>query len=58
MSDEQIRRLPVTQEAADLLRDRERARAVGRLVSDILRPGSLEMDPLAALIAEVRLDRR
>jgi hypothetical protein len=48
--------LPVTPEAAELLRDAERARRIGKLVSDLLRPSTPEADPLAALIAVVKAD--
>lgn len=58
MSDEVLVRIPVSPEAAALLRDGARARAVGRLVSDLLRPGSAGTDPLAALIAEVKAEAR
>jgi hypothetical protein len=58
MSDEVVVSIPVSPEAAEMLRDRERARAVGKLVSDILRPANPGMDPLAALIAEVKADAR
>ncbi len=50
--------LPVTAEAAELLRDTERARRMGRLVSDMLRPSDPETDPLAALIAAVKAEAR
>ncbi len=50
--------LPVTPEAAELLQDTERARRMGRLVSDMLRPSNPETDPLAALIAVVKADAR
>jgi hypothetical protein len=48
--------LPVTPEAAELLRDAERARRMGKLVSDMLRPSTPETDPLAALIAVLKAD--
>jgi hypothetical protein len=32
--------------------------AVGKLISDILRPSTPETDPLAAMIAEVKADAR
>lgn len=50
--------IPVTPEVADLLRDPARARAVGRLVSDLVRPERPETDPLAALIAEIKAEAR
>lgn len=49
---------PVSPEAAALVRDPERARRVGKLVSDLLRPSTPETDPLAVLIAEVEADAR
>ena len=48
--------IPVTPEVARLLLDRRRAEAVGKLISDILRPSTPETDPLAAMIAEVKAD--
>ncbi len=50
--------IPVSPEAANILRDQSRVRAVGRLVSDILRPSSPETDPLAAIIAEIKAEAR
>jgi hypothetical protein len=50
--------IPVTPGAARLLRDSDRARRVGKLVSDMLQPASPETDPLAALIAAVKVDAR
>jgi hypothetical protein len=58
MSQDVIARIPVSPEAADLLRDPKRAMAIGRLISDILRPGNPGTDPLAALTAEVKADAR
>jgi hypothetical protein len=58
MSDDVMASLPVTPEAAELLRDTERARRMGKLVSDLLRPATPETDPLAVLIAEVKADAR
>jgi hypothetical protein len=46
--------IPVSPEAARLLRDAKRAQKVGELVSDLLRPSAPENDPLAALIADVK----
>lgn len=48
--------IPVSPEAANMLRDQSRVRAVGRLVSNILRPSSPETDPLAAVIAEIKAE--
>ena len=50
--------IPVSPEAAQMLQDAERARRIGQLVSDILRPGSAGTDPLAALIAETKAEAR
>jgi hypothetical protein len=50
--------IPVTPEAAAMLRDPDRAKAVGRLVSDMVRPSSPEADPLAALIADIKAEAR
>ena len=58
MSGVMIVAIPVSAEAAELLRDGEWARAIGKLVSDVLRPANPGTDPLAALIAEVKADAR
>lgn len=58
MTSDVIVGLPVTPEAAALLGDAERARRVGKLVSDLLVPSSPETDPLAVLIAETKADAR
>lgn len=58
MSDYVTVEIPVRREVAHLLRDRERAGRVGKLVSEMLRPTAPESDPLAALIAEVKADAR
>ncbi len=58
MSDDVTATIPVSREAAQLLRDTDRAKRIGRLVSDMLRPSSPETDPLAALIAETKADAR
>ena len=58
MNDTVTASIPVTPEAAKLLRDTDRAHKIGRLVSDILRPTSPETDPLAVLIAAVKADAR
>jgi hypothetical protein len=50
--------IPVSPEAAAALGDPARRERVGRLVSDILRPGRPEADPWAALIAEVKAQAR
>jgi len=58
MAENVMVKLPVSAEAAALLREPERARRVGKLVSDMLRPSAPETDPLAVLIAEVKADAR
>jgi hypothetical protein len=51
MSDTEMVAIPVSRAAADLLRDDpQRREAVGRLVSNIMRPGSLHEDPLMAFL--------
>ena len=50
--------ISVSREAAQLLRDADKAKRIGRLVSDMLRPATPETDPLAALIAAVKTDAR
>jgi hypothetical protein len=58
MDDVVMVQIPVSREAAKALSDEDCRRKIGRLVSDILRPSSLENDPLAALIAEVKVNAR
>ena len=58
MSDYVTVEIPVSPEAATLLRDAKRAQRGGALVSDMLRPSAPENDPLAALIAEAKADAR
>ncbi len=50
--------IPVSPEAADMLRNQDRVKAVGRLVSSLLRPSSPEADPLAAMIADIKAEAR
>ncbi len=50
--------IPVSPAAAELLRDESRARAMGELVSQLLKPDSREVDPLSALIAVVKAEAR
>ena len=50
--------IPVSPEAASALADERRRARIGKLVSDILRPGSPERDPLALLIAEIKSEAR
>ena len=58
MSDEVSVTISVSREAAWLLRDSDKAKRIGRLVSDMLRPTAPETDPLAALIGAVKADAR
>ena len=58
MDDDVVVGVPVSPEAADLLRDEGRAKAVGWLLSGLLRPSSPEADPLAAIIAEIKTEAR
>jgi hypothetical protein len=58
MDGEVVVGIPVTPEAADMLKDQNRARAVGALISRMLRPASPETDPLAAMIADVKKQAR
>ncbi len=46
--------LPLSREAAEALQDEARREKVGKLVSDLLRPGTPANDPLAALIADAK----
>jgi hypothetical protein len=48
----------VSREAAQILGDAHKARQIGRLVSDLLRPASPAADPLAALITGVKAEAR
>ncbi len=48
--------IPVTPEAASLLRDSARAERVGRLVSEMLSPTRPETDPVAHLIRELKAE--
>lgn len=50
--------LPVLPEAAAALKDKTRREKVGKLVSDLLRPGAPTTDPLRSPIAEVKAARR
>ena len=46
--------LKVSREAAAALQDDTRREKMGKLVSDLLRPGAPSDDPIAALIADVK----
>ncbi len=48
--------IPVTQEAALLLKDSARAESVRRLFSRLLRPTKPEADPLAPMIRELKAE--
>lgn len=50
--------IPVTRAAAEALSDEARRQRIGRLVSRLVRPASLDEDPLAALIAETKASAR
>jgi hypothetical protein len=58
MADTVMASIPVSREAAVALADETHRVKVGKLVGDMLRPGSLAEDPLAALIAEMKGDAR
>jgi len=58
MADRVTVQIPVSRAAAAALADETRRQKVGKLVSDMLRPGSPQDDPLAALIAELKADAR
>ena len=58
MDGEVIIGIPVSPEAAELLRDKDRARVAGQLLSSIIHPTSPEADPLAPMIAELKSDAR
>ena len=46
--------IPVSPEAAEALGDAARRARIGRLVSDLLRPGQAERDPLADVIRGIK----
>jgi hypothetical protein len=50
--------LPVSAEAAAALEDEARRAKVGKLVSDLLRPGKPADDPFAILIADLKATAR
>lgn len=50
--------IPVSRDAAAALDDERRRIAVGRLVSNLLRPSESNPDPLEHLIAEIKSDAR
>jgi uncharacterized protein (DUF1786 family) len=59
MDNEVIIGIPVSPEAAEMLRDDpNRAKAVGRLISTIVRPPGTQADPFAAIIAEIKVEAR
>jgi hypothetical protein len=58
MSEDVTVTISVSREAAQLLRDTDKAKRIGRLVSDMLRPATPETDPLATLIAVVKAEAR
>lgn len=58
MADTVLVPIPVSRDAADALADEARREKVGKFVSDMLRPGSPNDDPLKALIAELKAEAR
>jgi hypothetical protein len=58
MADTVLVQIPVSPEAATALADEARREKIGRLVSNMLRPGSVVDDPLKALIAELKAETR
>lgn len=58
MADKVMVPIPVSREAAAALADEARRQKVGKLVSDMVRPGSPKDDPLAGLIAVVKAEAR
>jgi hypothetical protein len=58
MSDVVMVPLPVSRAAADALRDDARREKMGKLVSDLLRPGTPADDPLRVLIAALKASAR
>lgn len=58
MADTVMVPIPVSREAAAALADEARRQKVGKLVSDMVRPGSPQDDPLAGLIAVIKAEAR
>ncbi|HWB49904.1 MAG TPA: hypothetical protein VG651_12400 [Stellaceae bacterium] len=58
MNDVAMVEVPLSKDAASALDNEQRRAAVGKLVSNLLRPSSPDSDPLARLIAEVKEDAR
>jgi hypothetical protein len=58
MADTVLVQIPVSREAASALADEGRREKIGKLVSNMLRPGSAADDPLKALIAELKIEAR
>ena len=58
MADTVMVPIPVSREAASALADEARRERIGKLVSNMLRPGAPEDDPLKALIAELKGEAR
>lgn len=50
--------IPLSREAAAALKDEAQREKIGKLVSDLLRPGTPAEDPLAALVADVKASAR
>lgn len=58
MNDTVMVQIPVSREAAVALQEKARREKVGKLVSNLLRPEAPAADPLAVLIAEVKVAAR
>jgi hypothetical protein len=50
--------IPVSGDAAEVLKKAENRERIGRLVSNILRPGTTGEDPIVALIADLKAEAR
>ena len=50
--------IEVTPEAAAALEDEARRKSVGRMVSDLLRPRTIESHPLRPVLDEIKRDAR
>lgn len=59
MADTVLVSIPVTAEAAEMLRDNEqRAIRAGRMLSNLLKPATFEPDALTSLMSAIRADAR
>lgn len=50
--------IPVSRDAASALDDERRRTAIGRLISNLLRPSAMNSDPLRRIIAEIKGEAR